>query len=854
VSSINLQQTLSFLIQKHENNQIQATITALASNPKTKSAYFFDDNHKILASTKISNINKDILNLFHKTDLSLLQEKLSETQKQLKTIQWLSPDKHTLLSATPIKLGKSRTSSLRLDKTGFLLIVTDLNWISAEVNNRLQVGLIQTAGLFALFTAIILIFFHQTIGKRIRQLRLSTAHFKLGEDFLPAEIAGNDELTDLSKAFNSLASQVNEQHNELLIKQHRLNLGQEIANLGSWEYDLVNDKLSWSPQVYRIFGVDTNSFRVSFENLLTLVHPDDRDRLKEAYYNSIENGADRYELEHRIVVKNTGEIRYVKEKALNIKNKEGAIIKSIGMVHDITEAKINEQLLLEQKEEQQQILESMVDAVISINESGTILSFNPAAEKMFQYTAEEAIGQNINILMPGAFAKSHDNFIQNYTESGEANIIGIGRDVEGLRKNGDHFPLHLSVAELPRSNDGARRFIGSCQDVSLQKSQEEQLRQTQKMDALGKLTGGIAHDFNNMLSVIMGFAQLLQISIKDDPKKERYVNEIYQAGERAKKLTSKLLSISRKKTDEQEIADLSQIINDEKHLLEKTLTARIKLSIDLQADLWPAYIETSGFEDVVLNISINAMHAMPEGGSLTITGTNTHLDSIEAKAIDINPGDYVLLTFSDTGTGMSEEQKEKIFDPFFTTKTNGTGLGMSQVYGFVQRSKGKILVYSELGHGTRIAIYLPRYSGNSGEAIDNETSEITAPTGNENILVVDDEPALRLLAQEILSQHGYQVSTAENAADALAQLQNKKYDLVVSDIIMPGMSGYDLACEIKEKYPDIKIQLASGFTDKEEMNIECKELHQNRIFKPFSSQTLLTRIRALLDGKPINYN
>jgi len=285
-------------------------------------------------------------------------------------------------------------------------------------------------------------------------------------------------------------------------------------------------------------------------------------------------------------------------------------------------------------------------------------------------------------------------------------------------------------------------------------------------------------------------------------------------------------------------------------MLEKTLTARIQLTLDLTNDVWPIYVDGSELGDAILNMSINAMHAIEGNGQLTIQTSNQTINMMDAQPLGLTPGDYVLLSITDTGRGMDEATKEKIFEPFYSTKGDkGTGLGLSQVYGFVQRSGGAINVYSELNHGTQFVLYFPRYyeSGHDEQSAEDHSESIFAD--NESILVVDDESSLLNLTREILSQHGFNVITAENAKKALDILEHEHVDILISDIIMPEIDGYQLAAMVKEKYPAIKIQLASGFADNRNAGMVDENLQKSLLHKPFNSQILLQRIRELLIEK-----
>jgi len=511
------------------------------------------------------------------------------------------------------------------------------------------------------------------------------------------------------------------------------------------------------------------------------------------------------------------------------------------------ERKKTERILLNKEREQREILQSMVDGIITIDEDGKILTFNKAAEVLFTHTADEMIGENVSRLLPESYVSKFDSCLQNYLKMGEIPATGV-TDIKGLRKDQTTFPLRLSIAKLPLGTDGKQRFIGSCLDLTQIKQQEEKLRRTQKMDALGKLTGGIAHDYNNMLGVVMGYAEVLEEELSGQPRLVKYAHQIYHAGERGARLTKKLLAFSRQKVPEAISLNLNDLLRNEQLILEKTLTVRIKLKLDLAENLWPVWLDDSDMEDAILNISINAMHAIEGYGKLIIHTSNENISYIDAQSLDINAGDYVLLSISDTGCGMSDEIKDNIFEPFFTTKGElGTGLGLSQVYGFVQRSGGSIKVFSEPDQGTRFVLYFPRYHENNRDKQPAEIQDMDVFSGNENILVVDDEPALLSLTCEKLAQHGFNIFPANSAHKALDILHHESIDLLISDIIMPEINGYQLATIVKEKYPAVKIQLVSGFPDDSNEDVVDESLQQNLLLKPFSTLALLQRIRDLLN-------
>jgi CheY-like chemotaxis protein/two-component sensor histidine kinase len=385
----------------------------------------------------------------------------------------------------------------------------------------------------------------------------------------------------------------------------------------------------------------------------------------------------------------------------------------------------------------------------------------------------------------------------------------------------------------------------------------KKLQLSQKMEALGKLTGGISHEYNNMLGIISGYSQLIKQTVTDSSKLTKYANEIQHAGNRAAKLTSKLLAFSQERSANAEAVDINILLKRQHDMLQKTLTISIKLIYSLHENLWQVWLDGSDMEDAIINLCINAMHAMNEHGKLTIETKNKSIHQEEAIELNIIPGEYVLLSFTDTGCGFDEKIKEKIFDPFFTTKGEfGTGLGLSIVYSFVQNSGGGVDVNSVEGEGTQFRFYFPRHNdglidiGSKKQCLNEmgfKEKEKEEEKEKENILLVDDEPSLLSVTSKILSLNGYNVFCAQGATGALSILKRESIHILISDVIMPNIDGYELASIVKEKYPDIKIQLVSGYSESRNTDMKDFQLHKNMLHKPVESDILLSRIRELAE-------
>ena len=515
----------------------------------------------------------------------------------------------------------------------------------------------------------------------------------------------------------------------------------------------------------------------------------------------------------------------------------------------------SEEVLLKSSQEWSFAMDFFEDAIYLVDLEGRLIRANKAFYNMTGLTAGDATGMDIDcIINPGCSPESCP-VSKAYIELRDSDIVLEPDDPNNMTSK----PVQITVRIIRNNKGDPLSILTGIRDLSNVRAAEKEnarlqheLHQSQKMDALGKLTGGIAHDYNNMLGVIMGYSDLLYTALTDQPKLARYAQQIHHASKRGAKLTHKLLAFARHDAFNARSVDLNTLIRSQQDMLEKTLTVRIKLKTSLAPDLWPIWIDESEMEDAILNISINSMHAIEGNGLLTISTCNKSLNETDVLSLGVPPGDYVLLSISDTGCGMDEETRGKVFEPFFSTKGEmGTGLGLSQVYGFVKSNNGAIKVYSEPGHGSEFTLYFPRHSDSNDLTHQQSNNQYEDVSGTETILVVDDEPAILNLSCEILSQHGFVAMKANSASEALEILEHQPVDLILSDIIMPDMNGYQLAAVIREKYPEIKVQLASGYSDIKNVDMVDNDLQNNILLKPFNIQKLLRRIRTLLDGKDI---
>jgi PAS domain S-box-containing protein len=520
--------------------------------------------------------------------------------------------------------------------------------------------------------------------------------------------------------------------------------------------------------------------------------------------------------------------------------------------NDITTMKRIQDDLAEREAHLRSILDTVPESMIVIDDVGTISSFSAAAERLFGYSAEEVCGRNVRILMPSPDREAHDGYLERYLATGERRIIGYGRVVSGQRKDGSVFPMELSVGEAIAN--GKRIFTGFIRDLTSRHKIEEELRQSQKMEAIGQLTGGLAHDFNNLLTVISGNLEMIESRLTDD-KLRSLLREAQEAAEDGAKLTGQLLAFGRRQPLNPKLVDVGQLVSGFSDLLRRTLGETIEFRTVITGAENKAMVDGSQLQNALLNLVLNARDAMPRGGRLSIEISHVRLDVDYAQMYpQVRTGDYVLVSVTDTGAGMTNDVKQRAFEPFFTTKGagSGTGLGLSMVYGFAKQSGGHIQLYSELGQGTSVRIFLPAASKAVAEPDGRDSpagqTRLGVPGGTEKILVVEDDARVRRVAVSRLLDAGYAVVEAADGAEALAKLaENPDVALLFTDVVMPGgMMGDELAQKVRALKPGIKILFSSGYA---EPTIAGRELAQSGSWlkKPYTARELAVRLRELLD-------
>ena len=524
--------------------------------------------------------------------------------------------------------------------------------------------------------------------------------------------------------------------------------------------------------------------------------------------------------------------------------RNGDLIGFAKVVRDLTHRHSADVLL-------ESVLGSAIDGIIGVDENGIIRSFNEAAERMFRYDAPSVVGSPFSALLPEPYRTNGIEYLARFARAGHARILGRGRQLVGLRRDGTTFPLELAVSEFML--EGKRYFTGVVRDITRQRALEEQLQQAQKMQAIGQLAGGVAHDFNNLLTIIAGHTELLLGRYSEPGDLHHALHDIRDAGMRAAALTRQLLAFSRRAVLEPKVLDLNEVVQETQRMLRRIVPEDVEMVTRLEPRLRRVSVDQSQIGQVLINLVVNARDAITHAGRIEIETANSDLEPGPGLHPEARPGKGVVLTVRDNGTGMSPDVMRRIFEPFFTTKHTGagTGLGLSMVYGIVRQSGGHVEVRSEPGSGSEFRVVLPAARRAGAEASPPRTAGEDSLTGDETLLVVEDEESVRRLAVLSLREHGYRVIEAANGAEALRTLASYDgtIDLVVTDVVMPVMGGRQLVEALKPLRPDARVLYVSGYTDDAVIRHGVQRADVAFLQKPYTPHELAGKVRRVLDGR-----
>ncbi|MCA1458431.1 PAS domain S-box protein [Bradyrhizobium sp. BRP22] len=542
-----------------------------------------------------------------------------------------------------------------------------------------------------------------------------------------------------------------------------------------------------------------------------------------------------------------------------IKDEQGKLLGFVKVTRDITERQEAHERLLESERRYRRLIEAVVDyAIFQLDPAGNVVTWNPGAQRIKGYEPDEIIGQHFS-----RFYRDEDRALEIPRKALEQAARQGRFEAEGwrVRKDGSKFWASVVIDRITDENGELVGFAKVTRDISERKQAQEKLAEvqkqllaSQKLEAVGQLSGGIAHDFNNLLMIVMGNLETAERHLKQVPVSsniQRALGHAKRSAQRAAALTSRLLAFSRRQALDPRPMNLNKFLNGLQDFLQRTLGERIEVQSVGGAGLWQVEVDPDHLESAIVNLAINARDAMPQGGKLTIEAANVAADEEYClRNPELAPGQYVALCVTDTGTGMSQDVLQHVFEPFFTTKEAGagTGLGLSQVYGFVKQSGGHVKIYSEVGHGTTVKMYFPRFHG-----VVEEPDDVSEPVAEgdkmETILVVEDDDDLRAYVSDVLRDLNYRVLTASSAQAALTLLlQDQPHiNLMLTDVVMPGMNGRELGKRAIQIRPDLRILYMTGYSRNAIVHQGRLDKGVELVEKPVSQAKLALRVREILD-------
>jgi PAS domain S-box-containing protein len=661
---------------------------------------------------------------------------------------------------------------------------------------------------------------------------------------------------------------------ELREREAELARVQQIGQIGGLDVDLrTGFRNRRSPEYLLIHGLPPDAANETHEDWVRRIHPEDREATERKFRDAITGDAHEYAVRYRIIRPSDGQTRWISVKSAIERDKDGRAVRLVGAHTDVTEQVMAEQALRQSEERYRKLADQLAelnatlaqrveektrerdriwnvsqDLLVVTDRNGVWQTVNPAWTRTLGWSEAELLNRTSEWL-----EHPDDNGLTQ-AQLGKLGTIETTVRFESRFRHKDGSYRWLSwtgVADKGRNYAVARDVTAEKAAAERLRATEEALLQSQKMEAVGQLTGGIAHDFNNLLTGIVGSLDLMQTRLNQGRTDNvaRYINAAMTSANRAAALTHRLLAFARRQPLIPKSVDVNQLVVSLEDLLRRTIGETIDLQIVAADDLWSTLCDPNQLESALLNLAINARDAMPDGGKLTMATSNARLDSVIAGAPALSPGDYVCIAVADTGVGMSAEVAARAFDPFFTTKPigQGTGLGLSMIYGFARQSNGHVTIDSKIGQGTTIRLYLPRHHGDGAALRTPATRTAEHAAAGETVLVIEDEPVVRGVILEMLAEQGYRALEAIDGPSGLKILcAGERIDLLVTDVGLPGMNGRQVADQARESRPDLKILLITGYAESAAISSGFLQPGMEMITKPFDLDHLAQRVRAMI--------
>ena len=644
----------------------------------------------------------------------------------------------------------------------------------------------------------------------------------------------------------------------------RLEMALSVGNsIGTWDWDVVNDRVVADTRFAQLYGVDPQRAKAGapIAEFFSGIHPDDLPQVEDNVAKALRTG-EPFSSEYRLRQPD-GSLHWVVAQGRCLLDAGGKPLRFPGVSFDITDRKRTDERLRQLNADlERQVIERSSErgttwqvsphllSVIDLKD-GRFTRVNPAWEVTFGWRESEMVGSPFaNFLHPDDLAASHAAFEQ--VMSGVP-VLDFENRYRG--KDGDYRWLSwVAVPEDGRLYSTARDITAEKRAQAALENAQDTLRQSHKMEAVGQLTGGIAHDFNNLLTGIGGSLQMIQTRTAQGRMDvvDRYVAAAQSAVKRAAALTHRLLAFSRRQTLDPKPININRLIAGMEELIQRTVGPSVHMEVVGAGGLWPTLVDPNQLENALLNLCINARDAMPDGGRLTIETANKWLDERAAKERELTPGQYVSLCVTDTGTGMTPDVVARAFDPFFTTKPlgMGTGLGLSMIYGFVRQTGGQVRIYTEIGKGTTMCLYLPRHESEAGADEEISPDHPSGASGDgQVVLVIDDEPTIRMLIAEVLEEQGYSTIEASDGPSGMRVLQSPaRIDLLITDVGLPGgMNGRQIADAARELRRDLKVLFITGYAENAVVGNGHLERGMHIVAKPFEMDVLARKIRELIE-------